>query len=221
MRQKRYELSQEDLRPYFPLSKVISGMFAIVEKLFSVRFVQEKAENLWRSDVRAFALIDKDGKTRARFALDPYAREKKRGGAWMDSAVERFFDGENKQIPTAYLVCNFTPPENGEAYITLDEVTTLFHEFGHGLHHMLTTVDEYQAAGINGVEWDAVEQPSQFMENFCYEPECLKMISAHRETGKPLPQDLLDKVIAAKNHHSAMAMLRQLEFAIFDLRVHS
>ncbi|MBP3194457.1 MAG: M3 family metallopeptidase [Cardiobacteriaceae bacterium] len=221
MRQKRYQLSQEDLRPYFPLSKVISGMFAIVENLFAVSFVQEEAEHLWHRDVRAFAMLDANGKTRARFALDPYAREKKRGGAWMDSAVERFFDGENKQIPTAYLVCNFTPPENGEAYITLDEVTTLFHEFGHGLHHMLTTVDEYQAAGINGVEWDAVEQPSQFMENFCYEPECLKMISAHRETGEPLPQDLLDKVIAAKNHHSAMAMLRQLEFAIFDLRVHS
>lgn len=222
LRQQRYELSQEDLRPYFPFSKVMQGMFAITEKLFGVRFAENRSLSVWYQDVSVYDVLNQAGQLQARFYLDPYAREKKRGGAWMDSAVSRFKDGENVQLPVAHLVCNFTPPVGGkDAYITHDEVTTLFHEFGHGLHHMLTQVDDYGASGISGVEWDAVEQPSQFMENFCYDRDCLTMMTAHQDTGEPLPEALFNKLLAAKNFQSAMAMLRQLEFALFDMRLHS
>lgn len=222
LRQKKYALSQEDLRPYFPLSKVISGMFAIVGKLFGVQFRENKTLSTWHKDVRAYDLLTADGALQAQFYLDPFAREKKRGGAWMDGAVTRFLDNGTQQLPVAYLVCNFTPPIGAQdAYLTHNEVTTLFHEFGHGLHHMLTQIDVYSVAGINGVEWDAVEQPSQFMENFCYDFQCLQMMTAHQKTGAPLPDDLFQKLIAAKNFQSAMAMLRQLEFALFDFYLHT
>ncbi|SUO95541.1 M3 family metallopeptidase [Suttonella ornithocola] len=221
LRQKKYALSQEDLRPFFPMSKVLEGLFTITEKLFGVTFQQNIDLPVWHNQVTAYNVLNDKNQIQAQFYLDPYARQKKRAGAWMDSAAERFLDDNKLQIPVAYLVCNFTPPVGEEeAYLTHDEVTTLFHEFGHGLHHMLTKVDDYGVSGISGVEWDAVEQPSQFMENFCYDRECLIMMTRHKETNEPLTDVLYQKLIAAKNFQSAMAMLRQLEFALFDFRLH-
>ena len=218
MKKALFSLSQEELRPYFPLSKALSGMFFITKQLFGADFKENHNFPTWHNEVRVFDVYKND-ELIAHFYLDPYARAKKRGGAWMDGVVNKM----GEQLPIAYLVCNFSQPVNNEkdSYLTHDELTTLFHEFGHGLHHMLSEVKEYQAAGINGVEWDAVELPSQFMENFCYEKECLKMLSSHKESGEALPDDLIEKIIKAKNFLSACAMLRQLEFAIFDMRCHS
>ena len=222
LRQAQYALSQEDLRPYFPISTVIDGLFAISQRLFGVHFRANHSLSTWHKDVLAYDVLNADGSLRAQFYLDPYARAKKRGGAWMDGAVSRFRDNGALQLPVAYLVCNFTPPVgDNEACLTHQEVTTLFHEFGHGLHHMLTDVDIYSISGINGVEWDAVEQPSQFMENYCYDREALAGMTRHKDSGAPLPDELYNKLIAAKNFQSAMAMLRQLEFALFDFRYHS
>ena len=222
LRQAQYALSQEDLRPYFPISTVIDGLFAISQRLFGVHFRANHSLSTWHKDVLAYDVLNADGSLRAQFYLDPYARAKKRGGAWMDGAVSRFRDNGALQLPVAYLVCNFTPPVgDSEACLTHQEVTTLFHEFGHGLHHMLTDVDIYSISGINGVEWDAVEQPSQFMENYCYDREALAGMTRHKDSGTPLPDELYNKLIAAKNFQSAMAMLRQLEFALFDFRYHS
>ena len=222
LRQAQYALSQEDLRPYFPISTVIDGLFAISQRLFGVHFRANHSLSTWHKDVLAYDVLNADGSLRAQFYLDPYARAKKRGGAWMDGAVSRFRDNGVLQLPVAYLVCNFTPPVgDSEACLTHQEVTTLFHEFGHGLHHMLTDVDIYSISGINGVEWDAVEQPSQFMENYCYDREALAGMTRHKDSGEPLPDELYNKLIAAKNFQSAMAMLRQLEFALFDFRYHS
>ena len=222
LRQAQYALSQEDLRPYFPISTVIDGLFAISQRLFGVHFRANHSLSTWHKDVLAYDVLNADGSLRAQFYLDPYARAKKRGGAWMDGAVSRFRDNGALQLPVAYLVCNFTPPVgDSEACLTHQEVTTLFHEFGHGLHHMLTDVDIYSISGINGVEWDAVEQPSQFMENYCYDREALAGMTRHKDSGAPLPDELFNKLIAAKNFQSAMAMLRQLEFALFDFRYHS
>ena len=222
LRQAQYALSQEDLRPYFPISTVIDGLFAISQRLFGVHFRANHSLSTWHKDVLAYDVLNADGSLRAQFYLDPYARAKKRGGAWMDGAVSRFRDNGVLQLPVAYLVCNFTPPVgDSEACLTHQEVTTLFHEFGHGLHHMLTDVDIYSISGINGVEWDAVEQPSQFMENYCYDREALAGMTRHKDSGAPLPDELYNKLIAAKNFQSAMAMLRQLEFALFDFRYHS
>lgn len=222
LRTAKYALSQEDLRPYFPISKVINGLFAISERLFGVSFRENGTLSVWHEDVRAYDVLDEKGELKAQFYLDPYARAKKQGGAWMDGATSRMRTAEGLQLPVAYLVCNFTPPVGGdEAYLTHSEVITLFHEFGHGLHHMLTDIDVYSVSGINGVEWDAVEQPSQFMENFCYDRESLTLMTAHRETGAPLPDDMYEKLIAAKNFQSAMGLLRQLEFSLFDFRLHT
>lgn len=222
LRQAQYALSQEDLRPYFPISTVIDGLFAISQRLFGVHFRANHSLSTWHKDVLAYDVLNADGSLRAQFYLDPYARAKKRGGAWMDGAVSRFRDNGALQLPVAYLVCNFTPPVgDSEACLTHQEVTTLFHEFGHGLHHMLTDVDIYSISGINGVEWDAVEQPSQFMENYCYDREALAGMTRHKDSGAPLPDELYNKLIAAKNFQSAMAMLRQLEFALFDFHYHS
>lgn len=222
LRQAQYALSQEDLRPYFPISTVIDGLFAISQRLFGVHFRANHSLSTWHKDVLAYDVLNADGSLRAQFYLDPYARAKKRGGAWMDGAVSRFRDNGALQLPVAYLVCNFTPPVgDSEACLTHQEVTTLFHEFGHGLHHMLTDVDIYSISGINGVEWDAVEQPSQFMENYCYDREALAGMTRHKDSGVPLPDELYNKLIAAKNFQSAMAMLRQLEFALFDFHYHS
>ncbi|MHA7918336.1 oligopeptidase A [Alloalcanivorax xenomutans] len=223
LREARYDLSDEALRPWFPAEKVIDGMFAVVGKLFGIRFRQRHDVDTWHTDVRFFELVDDDGSVRAAFYLDMYARIGKRGGAWMDDARirRRRLDG-SLQTPVAYLTCNFAPPAGGKpGLLTHDEVVTLFHEFGHGLHHMLTEQEVSGISGINGVAWDAVELPSQFLENWCWTEEGLAMISGHYETGEPLPKAMLDKMLAAKNFQSAMGMMRQLEFSLFDMRLHA
>ena len=221
LRQHRYAITQEELKPYFPDTRVIAGMFAVVERLFGLSIAQVEGVDTWHPDVRFYEIRDRDGGLRGQFYLDLYARAKKRGGAWMDDCATRFFTDTLDQIPVAYLTCNFTPPVRDKpALLTHDEVETLFHEFGHGLHHMLTQIDYPAVAGIHGVEWDAVELPSQFMENFCWEREPLDLIARHYETGEPIPNDLYDRMKAAKNFQSAMQMVRQLEFSIFDFRLH-
>ncbi|KUJ83066.1 oligopeptidase A [Microbulbifer flavimaris] len=221
LKRDRYAVSQEELRPYFPFPRVLSGLFAVVARLFGVTVEADPSVAVWHPDVQFFWL-KRDGDKLAGFYLDPFAREKKRGGAWMDTVTTRRQGSDGLQLPVAYLVCNFSPPAGGKpALLTHYEVTTLFHEFGHGLHHMLTKVDVSPVSGINGVAWDAVELPSQFLENWCWEPEAIEMISGHYDTGEPLPEVLLEKMLAAKNFQSAMFTVRQLEFALFDFRLHS
>ncbi len=221
LRQHRYAITQEELRPYFPVDRVIPGMFAVAERLFGIRIEESDDVDTWHPDVRFYRITDPQGRPRAQFFLDPFARQKKRGGAWMDVCVNRLKSSHREQLPVAYLVCNFTPPVDGQpSQLTHNEVETLFHEFGHGLHHMLTRVDYPAVAGINGVPWDAVELPSQFMENWCWERESLDLFASHFETGARLPEDLYQRMRAAKNFQSAMAMVRQLEFALFDFRLH-
>ncbi len=221
LKQSRYKVSQQQLRPYFPLPKVLSGLFGIVERLFGIRIEEQPDADTWHEDVRFFRL-SRDGETLAYCYLDPFARSNKRGGAWMADCRDRrrLADG-SIQLPVAYLVCNFTPPVgNKPALLTHDEVTTLFHEFGHGLHHMLTRVDYPEVSGINGVAWDAVELPSQFLENWCWEPEGLALMSGHYETNEPLPNELLENMLAAKHFQAGMMMVRQLEFSLFDFKLH-
>jgi oligopeptidase A len=222
LKQKQYALSEEDLKPYFPASKAVPGMFEVVGKLFGLKIEQVNDVDVYHKDVQCYAITDNNGELRGEFYLDNYARSHKRGGAWMDSSATRqeLASGEI-QLPIAYLTCNLTPPVGDEpALLTHMEVTTLFHEFGHGLHHMLTRMDTSGGSGISGVEWDAVELPSQFMENWCWERESLDMISGHYKTGEPLPDDLLNKLRDARNFQSAMQLVRQLEFAMFDMQVH-
>ncbi|MFY8274406.1 oligopeptidase A [Pseudoalteromonas sp. SSDWG2] len=223
LKQEKYAISDELLRPYFPEDTVLSGLFKTVEKLFSIRVQEQKEFDTYHPDVRFFEIYDASNTLRGRFYLDLYAREHKRGGAWMDDCMGRKVRlGGQLQTPVAYLVCNFNRPVGDKpALFTHDEVVTLFHEFGHGLHHMLTQVDAAAVAGINGVPWDAVELPSQFLENWCYEQEALAFISGHYETNEPLPKELLDKLLAAKNYQSAMQMVRQLEFSLFDFHIHA
>jgi len=217
----KYEISQEILRPYFPEDKVLSGLFYTVSRLFGLKIVEQKDFDRWHKDVRFFDIFDETGEHRGSFYLDLYARTGKRGGAWMDDCRVRRQTAHGLQKPVAYLTCNFNGPVDGKpALFTHDEVTTLFHEFGHGIHHMLTKIDVAGVSGINGVPWDAVELPSQFMENWCWQEEALAEISGHFETGEPLPKALLDKMLAAKNFQSGMMMLRQLEFSLFDFRMH-
>ena len=221
LKQARYAVSQEDLRPYFPYPRVLAGMFAVAERLFGVVAERDDTVASYHPDVH-FYWLKRGGEPIAGFYLDPYAREKKRGGAWMDDARVRRQAIAGLQLPVAYLVCNFSSPsKDAPALLTHYEVTTLFHEFGHGLHHMLTQVDVAAVSGINGVAWDAVELPSQFLENWCWEPQALTMISGHYQTGEPLPRVMLDKMLAAKNFQSAMFTVRQLEFALFDFLLHS
>ena len=185
-------------------------------------FKEKSGVDLWHPDVRYFEIRDADGDLRGAFYLDLYAREGKRGGAWMDECRVRRRTGGGLQLPVAYLTCNFTPPVGGvPSLLTHEELLTLFHEFGHGLHHLLTLVDRAGVSGINGVEWDAVELPSQFMEHWCWEWDALTLFARHHETGEPLPRELFDRMRAAKNFHSGMAMLRQIEFALFDFRLHT
>jgi len=217
----RYEISQELLRPYFPEDKVLSGLFYTVNRLFGLKITEQKEFDSWHKDVRFFSIEDSKGEHRGSFYFDLYAREGKRGGAWMDDCRVRRQTPTGMQNPVAYLTCNFNGPVDGKpALFTHDEVTTLFHEFGHGIHHMLTKIDVAGVSGINGVPWDAVELPSQFMENWCFEEEALAEISGHYETGEPLPKAMLAKMLAAKNFQSGMGMLRQLEFSLFDFRMH-
>ena len=221
MRQHYYQLSQEAVKAYFPITRVLPGLFAVVERLFGLNISEITGFDSWHPDVRFFEIHDQHGQLRGQFYTDLYARTKKRGGAWMDDCVSRKKTDDHIQTPVAYLTCNFTPPAgNDPALLTHDEVTTLFHEFGHGLHHMLTQVDHLGVSGINGVEWDAVELPSQFMENWCWEKEALDLISGHYQTGEPLPEELFSKMLAARNFQSGMMMVRQLEFSLFDFRIH-
>ncbi len=222
LRQARYAISQEELKPYFPEQQVLKGLFAVVERLYGLRIEERAGVAVWHEDVRFYDIFDGSGVLRGGFYLDLYARPHKRGGAWMDECIRRrrLEDG-SLQLPVAYLTCNFSAPlGDAPALFTHDEVQTLFHEFGHGLHHMLTRIDYAGVSGINGVPWDAVELPSQFLENWCWEREALDLIAGHYQSGEPLPEALFEKMTAAKNFHTGMQMVRQLEFSLFDFRIH-
>ena len=223
LKQEKYTISDEMLRPYFPEDKVLSGLFEVVHRLYGLKIIEQPGIDTWHKDVRYFTITDDADALRGSFYLDLYARAKKRGGAWMDECRVRreMTDGE-LQLPVAYLTCNFNAPVGDKpALFTHDEVVTLFHEFGHGIHHMLTKMSVAGVSGINGVPWDAVELPSQFLENWCWEEDALNFISGHYETGEPLPADLLDRMLAARDYQSAMQMVRQLEFSLFDFLLHS
>ena len=221
LKKQQHDLSDEELKPYFPATKAIPGMFKVVGKLFGLSIALVDDVDVYHPDVQLYAITDNQGRARGEFYLDNYARENKRGGAWMDVCATRQRIGRAVQQPIAYLTCNLTPPVGDDpALLTHTEVTTLFHEFGHGLHHMLTQVEIAGVSGINGVEWDAVELPSQFLENWCWERESIDMISGHYQTGEPLPDDLLAKMRGARNFQSAMQLVRQLEFSLFDMQLH-
>jgi oligopeptidase A len=220
LREARYAISQEQLRPYFPAPRVVDGLFQVVERLYGVQVTEDSSAPSYHDDVRFFRITEQ-GTPIAGFYLDLYAREGKRGGAWMADCRVRRKTENGVQLPVAFLTCNFTAPVGGKpALLTHDEVTTLFHEFGHGLHHMLTKQEVADVSGINGVAWDAVELPSQFMENYCWEREGLDLLAKHVDTGEPLPDVLFERLQAAKNFQSAMGMVRQIEFSLFDLRLH-
>lgn len=222
LKQHKFSISDEQLRPYFPASKVVKGLFEVVKRVFGMKVRERLGIDTWHPDVRFYDIFDADDELRGSFYLDLYAREHKQGGAWMDVCLGRRYRQDGSlQKPVAYLTCNFNGPVDGKpALFTHNEVVTLFHEFGHGIHHMLTRIDVAGVAGINGVAWDAVELPSQFLENWCWESEALAFISGHYESGEPLPADLLEKMLTARNFQAAMQMLRQLEFALFDFRLH-
>ena len=221
LRQKKFDFSQEDLRPYFPADQVVEGLFSVVNRLYGLSISSREGIETWHPDVRFYEIRDDSGRLRGGFYLDLYARPHKRGGAWMDECVIRRLNNGAVQSPVAYLTCNFTPPVSGKpSLLTHDEVLTLFHEFGHGLHHILTLIDYAGVSGINGVPWDAVELPSQFLENWCWERESLDLFARHHQTGEPLPTDLFEKMQQAKTFHAGMHMVRQLELALFDFRLH-
>jgi oligopeptidase A len=227
LQSKLFSITQEELRPYFPLPRVLEGLFAVAEKLFGVKIVERTGLPVYHSDARFFEIVDpssdgKGGAVRAGFYLDACARPKKRAGAWMDDCVGRKDFGGERTIPVAYLVCNFLPASDGKpALLTHDDVVTMFHEFGHGLHHMLTRVGYPSIAGINGVSWDAVELPSQFLENFAWRPEVLETMARHFETGEPLPADKQAKLLGSRTFQAGLATMRQIEFALFDFRLHA
>ena len=223
LRQHTYAISQEELKPYFPETSVIPGMFEVVKRLYGISIQAVDGADVWHPDVRFYEIRDEDGVLRGEFYLDLYTRENKRGGAWMDVCIGRKRNTDNTvQTPVAYLTCNLTSPIGDDpALFTHDEVITLFHEFGHGLHHMLTRVDHVGVSGINGVAWDAVELPSQFMENWCWEKEALDLIARHYQTGNNIPTEMYNKMYAAKNFQAGMQMVRQLEFSLFDFRMHN
>jgi len=225
LRAARFAFSDQEVKQYFPETRVLPGMFKVIETLYGLSIREEKAP-VWHADVRFFGIYDSNNKLVGQFYIDLYARQAKRGGAWMDEVMARRRTSRGIQTPVAYLNCNFSPPvgESGgkkrPALFTHDEVITLFHEFGHGLHHLLTQVEELGVSGINGVEWDAVELPSQFMENYCWEWHVLEPMTAHVDTQQPLPRALFDKMLAAKNFQSGMQTVRQIEFSLFDMRLH-
>lgn len=222
-KQDLFDISDEELRPYFPESNVVSGLFEVLNRVFGMSVTEREGVDTWHESVRFFDIFDATGTLRGSFYLDLYAREHKRGGAWMDDCRgRRMTESGELQTPVAYLTCNFNKPVGDKpALFTHDEVVTLFHEFGHGIHHMLTQVDAGAVSGINGVPWDAVELPSQFLENWCWEEEALSFISGHFETGEALPKEMLEKMLAAKNFQSAMFILRQLELGLFDFTLHT
>ncbi|HEY4293236.1 M3 family metallopeptidase [Luteibacter sp.] len=221
LRQRRYAIDEEQIKPYFPASAAIDGLLMVVERLYGIRFAPRHDVDTWDKEVTYYDLIDADGSVFAGAYLDMYARSGKRGGAWMDVCAARFRDGDQLQLPIAFLTCNFPPPTEGSpALLTHDDVLTLFHEFGHGLHHMLTEVDIPSVGGIDGVEWDAVELPSQFMENFAWDREALRSFARHYVTGEPLPDELYQRMLDARHFHAGLFLVRQLEFALFDFRLH-
>ncbi|SFN74424.1 oligopeptidase A [Xenorhabdus japonica] len=222
-KQHDFSIDDEQLRPYFPEQRALEGLFEVVHRIYGITAKERYDVDTWHPDVRFFDLYDDKQVLRGSFYLDLYAREHKRGGAWMNSYVGRMRRSSGElQNPVAYLTCNFNKPVGDQpALFTHSEVTTLFHEFGHGLHHMLTQIEALDVAGIEGVPWDAVECPSQFLENWCWEPEALAFISGHYQTNEPLPQEMLDNMLAAKNYQAAMRILRQLEFGLFDFRLHA
>lgn len=222
-KQHLYTINDEELRPYFPENRVVKGLFEVVRRLFGIEVKLRDGVDVWSDEVKFYDIYNAKGELQGGFYLDLYAREHKRGGAWMDDCIGkmRFADG-HIQLPVAYLTCNFNRPVgNQPALFTHNEVTTLFHEFGHGLHHMLTEIDTAGVAGINGVAWDAVELPSQFLENWCWQPEALAFISGHYQTGEPLPKEMLDRLLEAKNYQAALFILRQIEFGLFDFKLHA
>jgi oligopeptidase A len=222
MQRSQFSVSQEEMRPYFPLPHVLTGLFEVAERLFGVKINERQGVPVWHADVRYFEIESAEGQAIGSFYLDAYARANKRSGAWMDECVGRKRLNSGSALPIAYLVCNFLPPsENRPALLTHDDVLTLFHEFGHGLHHLLTRVDYPSIAGINGVSWDAVELPSQFLENYAWHPDVLRRISRHVETGAPLPLETQTRLIATRSFHAGLQMMRQLEFALFDFRLHA
>src|SRR5690606_14534115 len=219
LKEERYSFSDQQVKQYFQLPRVLEGLFGVARRLFGVDILPDEAP-LWHPDVRFFR-VERDGASIGQFYLDPYARPSKRPGAWMDDARGRRRLAAKLQTPVAYLVCNFQPPVGARpALLTHDDATTLFHAFGHGLHHLLTQVDELGVSGISGVEWDAVELPSQFMENFCWEWDNLQAMTAHVDTGEPLPRELFERMLAAKNFQAGMGTLRQIEFSLFDMLLH-
>ena len=221
LRERRFDFSEEDLKPYFPLPQVMAGLFALTERVFGVHLVERHDVDVWHPDVQFFDVLDADGRVRAGVYLDHFTRAGKRGGAWMDVCQTPLADGANSRRPIAFLTCNFAPPGDGKpSLLTHDDVLTLFHEFGHGLHHLLTEVHWPSVGGINGVEWDAVELPSQFMENFGWEREALDSFARHWQTGETLPQPLYEKMLAARYFHAGLFLVRQLEFGLFDFRLH-
>ncbi len=221
LRQQKYAISQEELKPWFPEPRVVEGLFAIVGYLYGLQIEAVEGVDTWHESVDFYRIRDAHGTVRGEFFLDLYARPHKRGGAWMDECISRRGTAKGVQTPVAYLTCNFSPPIGDEpALFTHEEVITLFHEFGHGLHHMLTQIDYPGVSGISGVAWDAVELPSQFMENWCWERDALDLISGHHKSGEKIPAELYERMQRAKNYQSAMQMLRQLEFALFDFHIH-
>jgi oligopeptidase A len=222
LRRERHAVSQEALRPYFPLPRVLAGLFEVAQRLYGIAIEPREGVSTWHPQVGYYAIIDRGGREIAGFYLDPCARQGKRGGAWMDDCISRKGFAGTRTIPVAQLVCNFTPPVGDQpALLTHSDVVTLFHEFGHGLHFMLTTVDYPSIAGISGVPWDAVELPSQFMEQYAWRPEVLPLVSAHVQSGEPLPPDMLARLLASRTFHAGLAAVRQLEFALFDFRLHA
>lgn len=221
LQENTFQFTQEDLRPYFPITKTLPGLFGIVQRLYGLTIQEEKGVDVWHPDVQFFSIRNAQSEWVGGFYTDLYARPHKRDGAWMDECLVRRTVGDELQLPVAYLTCNFMRPVNGKpALLTHDDVITLFHEFGHCLHHLLTTVTDASVSGINGVPWDAVEFPSQFMENFCWERESLNLIAGHVDTDEPLPTSLYEKMLAAKHFQTGMQMIRQLEFSLFDFRLH-
>ena len=221
LRQQQYALDEEQLKPYFPLPAVIAGLFGLTEKLYGITLAQREDVDVWHPEVRYYDVRDADGRVFASAYVDLYARNGKRGGAWMDVCRARFDDGANSQLPVAFLTCNFAPPTEGKpALLTHDDVLTLFHEFGHGLHHLLTEIALPSIGGIDGVEWDAVELPSQFMENFGWNRAALDLFARHYETGERLPDELFERMLAARHFHAGLFLVRQLEFALFDFLLH-
>lgn len=222
LRKARYAFNDEQVKPYFPAPQVFEGLFDIVNRLFGVSLTPNLDMETWHEDVRCFDLLDESGELLGQLYTDLYVRKNKRGGAWMGTCIDRRVTESGLQRPVAFLTCNFSPPiGDNPALLTHDEVETLFHEFGHTLHHLLTQVDELSVAGINGVAWDAVELPSQFLENWCWNEHSLKIIAKHYDTGQAIPSELIDKMRAAKNFQSGMQCLRQVEFALFDMRLHT